>query len=63
MQRKYSEAQNKATQKYIKNTYDTFTIRVPKGMRDVYKAHAESNGISLNRLVIELLEKNMGANE
>lgn len=59
MARGYSEAQNKATQKYIKNAYDTFTIRVPKGKRDIYKAHAEQNGKSLNALVIELLEADM----
>ncbi|MBE5881220.1 MAG: hypothetical protein E7289_02740 [Lachnospiraceae bacterium] len=56
---KYTKAQNKATQKYIKNTYDTVTTRVPKGMRDVYKAHAESKGTSLNKLIIDLLNKDM----
>ena len=56
---KYTEAQNKATQKYIKAAYDTFTIRVPKGMREEYKKHAENKGISLNKLVIDLLDKDM----
>ena len=56
---KYSEAQNKATQKYIKNAYDTITTRVPKGMRDVYKAHAESKGTSLNKLIVDLLNKDI----
>ena len=61
MVRKYSEAQNKATQKYIKKAYDTLTVRVPKGMRETYNAHAESKGTSLNKLIIELLNKDMEA--
>lgn len=61
MPRKYSEAQNKATQKYIQKAYDTITTRVPKGMRDVYKAHADRRGVSLNKLVTDLLDKDMEA--
>ena len=56
MARKYSEAQNKATQKYIKNTYDTISFRVPKGDREKYKALAESKGLSLTQLIVKLLE-------
>lgn len=56
---RYTPAQNKATQKYIKNAYDNITVRVPKGSRDVYKDHAASKGISLNQLVINLIEADM----
>ena len=56
---KYTEAQNKATQKYIQKAYDTITIRVPKGMREEYKNHAENKGTSLNKLVIDLLDRDM----
>ena len=56
---KYSKAQNKATQKYISKAYDQFIVRVPKGKREIYKAHAEAQGKSLNQLVIELLDKNI----
>ena len=62
MKRAYSQAQNKATQKYIKNAYDTITIRVPKGMRDVYKDHATNKGTSLNQLVIDLLNNDLNNN-
>ena len=55
----YSEAQKKATAKYMKNKLDDIKVRVPKGKRKVYKAHAESKGKSLNALIIELLEKDM----
>ena len=55
----YSEAQKKATAKYMKNKLDDIKVRVPKGKREVYKAHAERKGKSLNTLIIELLEKDM----
>ena len=54
-----SEAQKKATAKYMKNKLDDIKVRVPKGKREVYKAHAERKGKSLNALIIELLEKDM----
>lgn len=56
---KYTEAQNKATQKYIKTAYDTITLRVPKGMREKYNAHAESKNISLTKLIVSLLDKDI----
>ena len=55
----YSETQKKATAKYMKNKLDDIKVRVPKGKREVYKAHAERKGKSLNALIIELLEKDM----
>lgn len=58
---KYSEAQNKATQKYIKAAYDTITVRVPKGMREKYNNHAESKNTSLTKLIVQLLNKDMEA--
>lgn len=55
----YSEAQNKATQKYIKNNYDSFMVRFPKGEKELFMAHAESKGTSLNNLINELLKEDM----
>ena len=55
----YSEEQKKATAKNMKNKLDDIKVRVPKGKREVYKAHAERKGKSLNALIIELLEKDM----
>lgn len=52
-----SEAQKKATSKYISKAYDQVSLRMPKGKREEYKAHAERQGKSLNALIIELLEK------
>ena len=59
MSGKYSQAQNKATQRHIHKNYDQFVIRVPKGTRDKYSEYAQSRGTSLNKLVVELLEKEM----
>lgn len=56
---RYTEAQNRATQKYVKANYDDIKVRVPKGKREEYKAHAETQGKSLNQLVIELLDKSI----
>lgn len=46
--RKYTQAQNKATQKYIKNNYDEFKIRLDKGKKDLIKSYAEATDESLN---------------
>ena len=56
---KYTEAQNKATQKYIKANYDDIKVRVPKGKREEYKTLAESQGKSLNQLIVDLLEESL----
>ena len=53
---RYSDAHNKATQRYIKKTYDEFKIRVPKGKKDLYKAMAEAEGKSLNQFIIDKIE-------
>ena len=56
---RYTEAQNRASQKYIKNHYDTYTLRLPKGDREKYKQYAESRGTSLSKLIVELLEQDI----
>lgn len=46
--RAYTQAQNKATQKYIKNNYDEFKIRLNKGKKDIIKSYADAANESLN---------------
>lgn len=53
---RYSEAHNRASQKYNKKSYDVITVRVPKGDRDKYKRIAESKGTSLNSLILTYLK-------
>ncbi len=53
-----TESQRKARKKYLKN-FEPVTLRVPIGKRESYKKHAESKCMSLNALIIELLEKDI----
>lgn len=53
----YSQAQNKATQKYAKKNYDSIQFRVPKGMRDKYNEYAAQRGMSLSAYIQGLIEK------
>lgn len=55
----YTQAQNRATQKYNAKAYDQIKLVVKKGDREKYKKHAERRGKSLNALVVELLEMDM----
>ena len=55
----YNESQKKATAKYNTKAYDDIKIRVPKGKREIYKAYAETQKMSLNAYVINLIEKDM----
>lgn len=57
---KYTQAQNKATQKYIQNTFDTLAVRVPKGDKDKILAHAEEFGDgSINAFIKRAIKETM----
>ena len=60
--REYSQAQNKATQKYIKNNYDSVLIRMPKGKKEQIKAFAESRGESVNGFINRVVDNEMENN-
>lgn len=55
---KHYEQRKESNKKYL-DKFDEIKIRVPKGSRDIYKDHAASKGISLNQLVINLMEADM----
>ena len=55
----YTEAHNKANQRYQKKTYDQLAIRIPKGKREKYKAFAERRGESLAGMITRLLDEEM----
>ena len=57
-----SDAQKKATNKYLEK-FEDIKIRVPKGCRDKYKEYAASKDMSLNNLIISLIEKDMANNK
>lgn len=60
MGKTYTEAQASASKKYMKQ-FDDIKVRVPKGKRDEYQQLAKDKGTSLNKLIIDLLEKEMEA--
>ena len=52
----YTEARAKANSEYLKK-FDEIKVRVPKGKKDEYNAAAESKGKSLNKFIIDCIEK------
>ena len=53
-----SEAQKKASIKYLEKL-DEIRIRMPKGQKDVIKAHAEARGESVNAFVGRAIDETM----
>ena len=49
---RYTEAQNKATQKYIKENLEEIKFRVKKGEKDKYKEAAEKAGLSMAKFFL-----------
>ncbi|MCC8059660.1 MAG: hypothetical protein LIO81_02290 [Clostridiales bacterium] len=46
-----SKAQQKAVSKYMKENYDVYQIRMPKGKKAVIQAHAKALGESVNGFI------------
>lgn len=57
--RRYTEAQKRASQKYLKESVEDVRIRVPKGRKAIIKAHAEQQGESMNQFVIRAIDETM----
>ena len=53
----YTEAQKKASIKYMAEKTDDIRLRVPKGLKDKYKAEAEKRGESMTQFIISCVEK------
>ena len=64
-ERKNSEARIRANNKYNEKAYDRINIAIPKGRKDVIKAHADGQGESINafigRAIQEAIERDTGA--
>lgn len=55
-----SEAQKRATEKYIREKTDEIKLRIPKGMKAEIKTRAEAEGKSMNEYIItKILESNV----
>lgn len=53
---KYTDAQKRATQKYLADKTDNIQLRAPKGTRDRWRAAAEVEGVSLTRFIMDAVE-------
>ncbi len=53
----YTEAQKKASIKYLSEKTDDIRLRVPKGLKDKYKLEADKRGISMTQFIINCVEK------
>lgn len=56
-----SKAQQRAVARYVKENYDMYQIRMPKGQKKEIQAHAEAQGESvngfINRAIVETMER------
>ena len=56
---KNSRARIQANNKYNAKAYDRINIAVPKGQKDIIKAHAERKGESINGFVNRAIDETM----
>jgi predicted HicB family RNase H-like nuclease len=56
---RYTEAQKRSADKYLKEKVEDIRIRVPKGQKQVIKEYAEKQGKSLNQFIVDLITKEM----
>ena len=54
-----SKAQQKAVSKYMKENYDVYKIRMPKGRKAEIKAHADNRGESMNSFIGRAIDETM----
>lgn len=54
-----SKAQQKAVHKYVKANYDRQELTMPKGKKELIKAHAESKGESVNAFINRAIDETM----
>ena len=64
-ERKYTEAQKKSEQKWDAANLDRVSVAMPKGKKDIIKAHAEAHSESvngfINRAIDEAIERDENA--
>ena len=57
--KKVSVAQQKAVNKYVKENYDRINVNMPKGRKETVKAHADTQGESLNAFINRAITETM----
>ena len=55
----YTEAQKRASIKYMAEKTDDIRLRVPKGYKERFKKEAEKRGISMTQFIIQSVEKSI----
>ena len=55
-----TDAKRKGNAKYLASL-DAFSLRMPKGKKEEYKAAAELAGKSLNQYIIDLIENDINS--
>lgn len=56
---KYTEAQKKASIKYLKEKTDSIQIRAQKGTKELWKDAAAAAGESMNQYIINAVDQRM----
>lgn len=54
-----SKSQQKAVHKYVKANYDRMELTVPKGRKELIKAHAEAHSESVNGFINRAIQETM----
>lgn len=57
----YNEKAKIATNKYMREKRDKLTLDFPKGYKERYRLHAANKGVSLNKLIMQLLDEDIKA--
>ncbi len=56
---RYTEAQKKSAEKYLRDKVEDIRIRVPKGEKQKIKEFAEAQKKSLNQFIYDLIKREM----
>lgn len=59
----YDDKAKARTMKYMKEKRDKLTLNLPLGDKERYKAYAESKGMSLTALMVQLIEEDIKNSE
>lgn len=59
----YTEAQKRASIKYMAEKTDDIRLRVPKGLKEKYRTEAEKRGESMTQFIISAIDEKIEREE